>query len=257
MALMEIQTWKGTKRFKALQHYEIKMPIYIDNLIFFSFFFCFHLVATLKDHKYSIVDWIRLEALAWRKARAQLVKIVFFSQPIPRHQRQQSRFSIEKMSIWANNKKAKLLSLFTTRRRRRAAGAMKNDHWKLYDIFLFALPSPFLLKQLSESSRHSTLVSASAISTWFISCDRRADFWNRCCCFVALQKSIIEHIFEAFYKEIMTSILNDAWKPILKRLIRWNDKLVAVSIGKEVGPISVLFLEREKSLATSSKLNFQ
>lgn len=32
-------TWKEKKkRLKAIQHYEIKMPIYIDNLIFF---FCF------------------------------------------------------------------------------------------------------------------------------------------------------------------------------------------------------------------------
>lgn len=57
MALMEIQH-EEKKRLKAIQLYEIKIPIYIDNLIFF-FFSCF----TLKDHKYFIVDWIRLEAL--------------------------------------------------------------------------------------------------------------------------------------------------------------------------------------------------
>lgn len=65
---------KRKKRLKAIQHYEIKI-IYIDNL-FFLLFLLSALSVTPKDHKFFIVDWIRLEALS--KASTLLVKIVFF-----------------------------------------------------------------------------------------------------------------------------------------------------------------------------------
>lgn len=72
---------KNKKRLKAIQHCEIKMPIYIDNLIFF-FFSVFTSRFTLKDHKYFIVDWIRLEAL-WKHQHSWWKLFSFHSPAVP------------------------------------------------------------------------------------------------------------------------------------------------------------------------------
>lgn len=74
MGLMGTLHKRNKKCLKAIQHYEIKMPIYIDNSIFLLS--AFNLSLRQETHKYFIVDWIRLEASLWRHQHSW-VKIVF------------------------------------------------------------------------------------------------------------------------------------------------------------------------------------
>lgn len=159
---------KERNRLMAIQRYEIKLPIYIDNLIFSRFLLvllserlCFHLVATLRDHKYFIVDWIRLEAL-W-KASTQLVEIVFFSRRAsPQTSSTILIFNWENVDLRTAEKN--LGVTFYSR----AAGAVRND--QLYDSFSLG----FCCKRLSESLRQATRPSRPLqLPAWFISCERR------------------------------------------------------------------------------------
>lgn len=141
--------------------YEIEMPIYIDNLSFFSF--------TPHAHQETINMfhcWLDSVGSSL-KASTQSVKIVFFSLecsllPPPSKQRQQSGFSIEKRRFATQHEgeREKLLSLLLLRWK--LLGRWKMITWKLYDAFSSS-SRVFMQQQNFLTVRQLDPVSASAI----------------------------------------------------------------------------------------------